>query len=494
MSRDPAIVAGIIALTAAAGLLLQPALPIGVDLDIWSLNALNLSIGGDSEVPPGYPGLTALLIAPLGDHLRAATLVSNIAMALVPAGAWLLARLLHADRLTASVAAVAALTSPALLATGQQITPDPLTALSLLAMAAAAVRFWRQPDGRGTLMLCAAAGVAYLIREHGLVAAVLALGLLAAAPGRLHIRLLRVLALIAAVVLAPTLAGHHPAPPTLTPWTARFELVILDALSEAPSWQQKPEGVAIENSTSGLVAHTIQGAPVAWGWVALAIAAAVRARGAAIGALLVGVLPATPALLIFSQPRHVLVVVPVAGAIAAAGLVGPLRRPGLLVGGVLGILGVAVGWAHTTDRIMRLERHSTHLKQLGEELCQLAPPGTLWEGNMRAFTWCPLPHNEFEVPMTTAMWKTLYAGDPPSEHWERLPLQADLFPIYQLSWHSSSRPCAEAMPPDDLHYINISRRQIWLTPECEIRPPIGASGRSEPPEELRKPPLPGDPQ
>ena len=79
-------------------------------------------------------------------------------------------------------------------------------------------------------------------------------------------------------------------------------------------------------------------------------------------------------------------------------------------------------------------------------------------------------------------------------HWERLPLQADLFAIYQLSWHSSIRPCQDALPPDDLHYINISRRQVWLTPECEIRPPIGASGRAEPPEEMRKPPLPGDPQ
>jgi len=504
---DPVVAGLLAALTALVGVLLQraqhPGLPFGVDMDLWSFTALDMGLGLGSTLPPAYPGLTALLARVTGaGTLDAATGVSAGAMAAVPALGWLLARKLGAGRPAALIAAFVPLATPGLLFEGHQITPDPLTAAVLLLLALAAATWAGRPAplALGTLLLAVAA--LYVTREHGLVAAPLAVAVILLAPAPLWLRVLGAAGVGAAIWLAPSLCLHPPALPWHSTWWSRAALVANDALSDDPSWRAKPAQALVENTRLSLMGHALEGAPFGWAWLLLGLGGAALLPLPARAALAVGALPALPALFIFSQPRHVLVVVPVAAAVALAAsrrLAGGARWILLAGAAAFGLAGAARTWDHTAWLMEGQVGETVQLRALGRAICALPEQGLIWSGDMRAFTFCPLPRFENSGRGDAALWKVLYAGDAsPGEDFVRLDLPRGTgFEIHRLGWTSpGERPCLASKPAAGAPHIFSVARAMRLEPGCDRPPPpaavaaihqprtpAGPAGRKRPPPE-----------
>ncbi|MFH1467102.1 MAG: glycosyltransferase family 39 protein [Pseudomonadota bacterium] len=470
--------------TALVGVLLQrhvhPGIPFGIDMDLWSFSAIDLRAGHPSLVPPGYPALTALFSQLTGaGPLAAATAVSAGAMAAVPPLTWLLARRLGAGMPAAGVAALAPLLTPGLILEGHQVTPDPLTAVCLLLLALAAARLIAHPGWRAHAALLAAVAVTCVVREHGQVAAVLAIAVLLATPGLPRRRLLGAALVIAAVALAPVLVGRHPAMPWATPWWGRTALVFSDAVSDHPSWQAKPGQAGIADTRLSLLLHALGGAPFGWAWLGLGVLGALLRPRQARAALTVGALPALPALLVYSQPRHVLVVVPVAAAVAMAAtrrFTGGAR--GLLLAGALGmsVSGACYAWGPLTHLLEGQVAETRKLRGLGAAICALPEEGLCWAGDLRAFTFCPLPAFDTDNSPAPGLWKALFAGRaPPSADFERLDLPDDAgFVLYRLRAEGGERPCAASRPGPSAPLLVTSPTSFVLDPPCDVPPPKAA--------------------
>jgi len=470
--------------TAVIGVLLQrrwhPGIPFGIDMDLWSFSAIDLAAGHGSHVPPAYPALTALLVhgSRIGP-LQAATAVSAGAMAAVPPLAWLLARRLGAGLPASAVAALAPLLTPGLVLEGHQVTPDPLTAASLLLLALAAAHIAAHPGWKAHAALLLALAWACLVREHGQIAAVLAIALLLSLPGPLRRRLLGVALVLAAVGLAPLLVGRHPAMPWATPWWGRTALVLTDAVSDHPSWQAKPGQADLADTHLALLLHALGGAPFSWAWLGLGAVAALLLPRQARAALAVGALPALPALLVYSQPRHVHVVVPVAAAVAMAGTrrFAGLAR-GLVLLGTLGasLAGAAWGWSPQTRLLEGQVQETRLLQELGATLCALPEEGLCWAGDFRAFTFCPLPSFDTDNSPAPALWKAIFAGrNPPSADFERLDIPDDAgFVLFRLRAEGPERPCATSHPGPDAPVLVTRPASLVLDPPCDTLPPKAA--------------------
>jgi hypothetical protein len=471
--------AGLALLTVLLGALIQrafhPGLPVGMDLDLWSFGSLELGLGHPARVPPGYPALAALLSGLTGcDALRATTAVSAAALAAVPPLAWLLARRLGAGPGTAWLAAALPLLSPSLLFWGHQTTPDPLAAASFLLLALTAGRAANRPSAGNIALLFAATGWLYMLREHGLVVAVLVAILVAALPGSGRVRALRVAILLLLLWLLPVLAFHTPSLPTELPWWRRIGLVVEDLFASEPSWMGKRMAAGLEAHPIAIAGFALKNAPFAWAWLALAGLGALRLGPAARATLLVAVVPAMPALCFYSQPRHVLVVLPVAAALiaAAAARLGPRRWAAIGALAAAAALGAWHDWDSAVHRIQALTRDARHQQTLGRAICAHATPASMWNGELRSFTFCPLPHNPVEGPAHQAHWNTLWAAsEDPGEPWERVELGLPGVPIYQIRVQGEARPCADSRPAPGTAYLSMEILPPTLVPPCEHPPP-----------------------
>jgi hypothetical protein len=450
-------------------------------MDLWSFTALDMRSGIAATLPPAYPGLTALLSALTGaEVLDAATAVSAGAMSAVPALTWLLARRLGARWAAALVAALVPLLTPALLIEGHQITPDPLTAVTLLLLALAGATWAERPALPTLGALLFAVAVAYVVREHGLVAAPLAALAILATPAPAWLRLCGALAVGAAIWVAPALCLHPPVVPWHSTWWARATLVLSDALSDDPSWKTKPAQAAVENTRLALMAHALRGAPYGWAWLLLGLCGAALLPRPARAALAVGALPALPALFIYSQPRHVLVVVPVAAAVAMAGSrrFGGLARRALLVElALFALVGGAHSWGAVAHLLEGQVGETRRLRTFGEAICAQPEQGLIWTGDMRAFTFCPLPRFENTGQADPALWKTLYAGpESPGDDFVRLDLPSGTtFEVYRLGWSvPDERPCLASRPQAGAPYLFSRARPLRLDPPCDRQAPPAA--------------------
>jgi hypothetical protein len=464
----------------------HPGPPIGEDLDIWLFSALNLGSWDVSRMPPGYPLLAAVVAKLSGARtLWAASWVSNLAWCALPGMSWLLALRLGAGRWAAAIAAGAILLCPALLFLGQQVAPDALTAASLTLLALAAVLAVERPTWLrvGALLVCTA--WVYVVREHGLIAAVQVSLLLLWLRGPWWQRGLRLGLLLGLLLLVPVLGATAPAPPWELPWWDKTMLVIRDALADDPSWVGQAGTEQLAPSLPSLAARSLALAPLVWAWVGLASLAFAWERRRARVALWVALVPGLPALVLFSEPRHVLVVLPVAAALAMAGLRrlgGALHHAWLGLALALLVAGPLRDTRHELQRARWLSGLAHDLQQLGEQLCAMGPD-RYWAGEVRAFTHCPMPQYSLDGPPSAAAWKVIYAsGEPKDFPWEPIPIQHELFRFYQLSSPlPDRRPCEASRPASDEPYLVIRWREPRLEPPCTMLAPAELDPGPPPP-------------
>ncbi|MFH1465684.1 MAG: hypothetical protein ABIO70_14960 [Pseudomonadota bacterium] len=455
---------------------IHPGLPIGNDMDLWSLGAEQLHRGYAGMVQPGYPALASLLMfLPGVDHVDATSALSAVGMALLPAATWGLARRMGAGRWASAWAGLLVIATPRLLIRGQQITPDPLAALGLLGVAWAAARLDGKHRERDVALLVVATAALFAAREHGLICAGVVALLLMALPGSVDVRFLRVGGLLMGMLLLPAMLGNDydfRAPP----WWGRFEMVFRDFFASTPSWASKAGAHGPSNSRLGLAMHAIGGAPWAWVWVGLGLAGAWIARGRRVA--WVALVPVLPALVVFSQPRHVLVAVPVAGALIAAGsarLSGRLRAGALAVLTLLAAGGLCGDLPAAQMHLRDLVTEATELQRVGEDLCALSGGDGLAAGEMRDFTFCPMGWYDLGVPSGSALWKVfLMAERSPGDAWERVELPQAHRGVFRLASLTPERPCATSRVPDGISILPQGQDNPQLVPPCTAPLPAGA--------------------
>jgi hypothetical protein len=346
-----------------------------------------------------------------------------------------------------------------------------MAAASFLALALATTRATLRPTAGNMALLFTATVWLYVVREHGLVAAVLVLNLVAVLPGSTRARVLRVLGLLLLLGLAPLLDLHPPTLPTELPWWPRVDLVVDDVFSPEPQWADNAVAHGLANSHLALAVYSLGNAPFAWLWVGLACLGATRLTAPGRAALLVAVLPAAPALFIFSQPRHVLVVVPVAAALVAAAVERSglrWRVPLLVAASLAAAAGTWQDWGKAQARVHALAKGATRLTELGQAICDLGLQGATWAGEMRAFTFCPMPHNHVTVEPTAALWNTIWATETdPGSPWEQVDLGLEHIPIWMLEIEGDTRPCSGSSPAPGSPYISLDGSPPELEPPCD---------------------------
>lgn len=408
-----------LALAAAAGL----DLPLGSDAPLWGLSVLDVAHGNAGILPPLYGGLAALphlLGLPAGTAARLVSALAHGGTALAAAG---LVRQAGGPPGTALVAALAVALHPDLLLTALLTQPDALTAavFTAVALGLAAVARRATPAtlaaGGGALVL------AWLVRESGLVvlgAGAGALGLAAAIPGpgqrrlpalgRGSLAVAATLALSLGISSAIQPAGRAGVAP---PWLARLETVAVDeGLVEAgslptflsahsepwPAWNSARVAAQTQrlarqlqdtpgDRRAALLRVTVQHGLLASSDLLIvlglgALGLAVQAAGARRPRLLLALLPtvgvALAAMLVWTQRRHVSVLLPV-GLAGAALLTGWARPPAAraLLGLVVALAVPAWQAPITAEAVRTLQASARQVQDawlLGRELRERLPP------------------------------------------------------------------------------------------------------------------------
>lgn len=479
--------------------------PAGGDTDLWGLYALNTPLGTPSAVPPAFPALVYGIHAVAGLlPVPAAGLAAALGAALVPPVAYLLARALGARRPLAASAAVLAMTMPHASAVTLQAQPDTWVMLLLLGGALAVLAVDRWPGILGSSLLVVVAGTAPLWRSHGLVLAAVLLCLAVLLRGRLPWRAARVVGIAAVLLLAPAVLGQRVALPWEQPWFARVsnagtELTTGGVPSHAVRLQASEEekerlaGYYHDGARFRLVLYhagrALGRAPVAWAFVAAGLALyLVRGRGARRLAAVAGLAPVLPALVVWSDPRHVAVALPVSLAACAAGLHGlsPRRRwAGLALAAALWS-GSHWAWPGVAGEIRTQAAGNAALEEIGTDLCALASPGDLAAGDLKAFLYCPLPLAPLGDP--AADWRIWWVtrAPPIAEGWVRVPTRSPRLYVhrYHAEIAGSERPCQDSVPPVGSPYIALQPISVTLDPPCA---PEGTwlAGLPPAPEELQ---------
>ncbi len=477
----------------AQGLLrwvLELELPMGLDMDMWVMAVHDAATWHEVPLFPLYPSASALLMSVTGsDGLTAAQRVSAAAVGLVPAAAFLLARVIGAGPWRALIAGLAALLFPGVVAFGVLVGPDGLTTLVLLLAAAAAALLVSRPGWASCAAFALALGLLGLVREHGVIALVLGLAVPLMAPDRATRRAAYLVIVAAVALAAPLLLGQRPALPGMTAWSARMMLPLRELIQGSSDLTDRfPVGEQDLGVLHPLV-YALTRATIGWIWVLLGGLAATRAPRALRAALLVGMVPALAGLVVLSEPRHVWVVVPVC---MAAWLAAPRRRhaEAILVGLVVVVLaqtrwvpyvaavGRDRGWRaqySVSSELSRLQESSEALASQGRAICALAGEGDLWSGKSKAFAFCPLRQHRASDKPTAANLHCWHAGDePPGELWRRVNQPGIHMSIYRYLWSGpdAERPCADARPVPETPFRARQVRPARMVPACRVDPSL----------------------
>lgn len=444
---------------AVAGLLLPG--PAGSDPDLWVFSALNLSVGGAPQLPPGFPSLIRLGVALGLPPFDAAWWAAHAATPLVPALTWALARQLGARPGAALIAGLLPLLTASVLAFDAQVMPETWAASWFLACALAGVAFLGRPTAGGLAAVALLGAGAPLWREHGIAIALGLAGLVAVAPGRPGQRVLRAAGVLVGVGLLPVAFGGAAAAPWAQPWLARFGTMGLPndvgAAIPHPTWMDRP-------------AWALSLGGDAYLWAFLGLAACVRRdRRLLVPALVLA--PGLGGLLVWSQPRHVAVVLPVAFAAWAA----REGRGWRWLGGVVGAIALARSPFHL-GRLVVERDHLEELRRFGEALCARVEPGDLAYGEPAAFLFCPLPRHE--VDGSGADWKTWAVDHAPRGPgaWTQVDLGVGVYDVWRLAPRLTGdrRPCAASRADADTPYLASPPRSAVLVPPCDVPLPTEA--------------------
>ncbi|MCK6503111.1 hypothetical protein L6R53_06905 [Myxococcota bacterium] len=466
----------------------------GSDPDLWVFASVDAAHGAGWPLPPLGPLLVAGL-ASIGLPWHGAwLLLSAVALPLTAGLAALLAGRLGATPALSLAAGLGLLALPVLASTAWQAGPDALTALAFLAAAAGAQQV-AAAGPRPSPGACAGAGVglgaAILARELGpVVAAGAALGIAARAALPPRWRLLGpALLLLGAALPAALLAD------AIAPWDWRWlGRVARDSQDlpppQVPAWVLDAQGL---HRLLRRAAWTLQRHPEGWLTLALGAAAALRRRW---WALALAQASGLAALGVWSQPRHVAVLLPISVAALAGWTALASRRERALA--LLLVVGVTAAGGLRWKGALALAREeaaeTAALASLGAELCAAAAPGDLAAGEPRAFLFCPLPrHAPRRAPperghaaadpvvADAAAWASWTAGTPPGDlPWEPVPLQSRRFDLYRLrpDLRGTARPCAGSAPRADTPAFPSPPLPATMDPPCEA-PVEPASPRHE---------------
>ncbi|HCH64066.1 MAG TPA: hypothetical protein DFR83_14780, partial [Deltaproteobacteria bacterium] len=143
---------------------------LGSDAPLWGLTARDLLAGAPPLVPPLYPAFLALLVGPGASPVTAGALVSAASLSLLLLTGHALARSLGASARSAVAIAISLLVIPDIPGWGFQLQPDSTAAAAGLLLALGLVRVHRPGAHRSDAALVVfVAGLAPLLREHGLV-------------------------------------------------------------------------------------------------------------------------------------------------------------------------------------------------------------------------------------------------------------------------------------------------------------------------------------
>jgi hypothetical protein len=463
---------------------------LGTDAPLWGLTALDLE-GRTPLVPPGYPALIRVLYEAGLPLVTAGWNVSAVAGAFIPCAVFWAALTGGATRSAAVIAAALALVCPDVAVWSQQVQPDSLAALGLVLAGGLSCRAM-QGSARAALLLALVAGLLPLVRSHGLALVPLAVVVLFQAP----VARGRSLALLVVCWWAGPwiLGGARGWSPFDVTWSDRTSSAVSGLLeTDAKSipyirelhHHQRREYLALVTEgrlLSRLVWHCTRSLELArdgWVWIGAAILASGIGRRRENLALAAPLLCAAPALIIWSQRRHVMVVVPLALAVLAITWrrpVGPARwrnRVPPILSLVLACLLASswpAAWKNSLHGLRTETVRARTYARVGDWLAENAPRGSLLGSlHQDLGLYHPLPRHDPDG--SAADWRTFLVTDrSPPVGWSELATPAGGLTIYRLEPDIDPRPCSQATLQRHLPHLLVGAAKVELY-DCEPADP-----------------------
>jgi len=456
---------------------------LGTDAPLWGLTARDVWVGARPLVPPLYPGLLAPFVAggmsPVSVGAAVSLLSGGLLCGLV---GWAL-RTMGASFRTAALAGALAFALPDVAGWAFQLQPDALATAWSVGLGLA---LWAHVSGhpKAAAVVVVLGGLAPLLRAHGLVWAAVSVLALLLGPVRS-----RWTALLVPVVLwgGPLLVGVRPGlHPLDFAWSDRAggalgaltttDPTSLSYLNELHREQRAEyaqlvvEGRRLEQ-LGWHAARSLRLAPDGWLLVLGGLAAAGRQawkkKDRASLALALPLLAALPAVVIWSQRRHVVLMVP----LALICMWTALRGRKLLIGLLAVILGVhgAVNWPNAARAWQSERPRAEHYADIGNWLAHHAPTGSLLGGVFQDIGLYAPAMGRHDPDGSAADWWTFYVGDraPPARGWEVVYVGPGGMSVYQREPDRVPRPCAGQAPAEDTPHLAIARAHAEV-PGCKV--------------------------
>jgi len=436
---------------------------MGSDAALWGLSARDLGTGIQTLVPPLYPALISGLHALGLPLVLSGWVISTVAFAALPGLVFVLASALGAGRVPAALAAGVSMLHPTLFEFAHQLQPDALATLLITLLACLSLR------REWILWAALLAGILVMTREHGL-ALLLPLAILLWRRGTRPQLVAPLLLLLifgwSGLVEAPWADRAGGALQTLQA-TDPAELSFLRELDRED--RAAYSAMVFEEDRLGQLrwhaGRSLSQAWSLWGILLMSLLLAIPAarRGSReplwTSLLLCAVLPA---LVIWSQPRHIALLLPIAIAICAA--CWPASR--VQQGGVLAAaIVLVIPWAGQYEKSWEGQRGETlraqNLAEIGDWICSQSPNGAFLGGFIQDVgLYCPLQRHDPDG--SAADWRTwlvTYREPPPSElgSWEQVYGEGGPLQIYQLDPQLDPRPCAGALIDSSSPHLAIAK-------------------------------------
>ena len=452
---------------------------MGSDSALWGLSSHDVWAGISTPIPPGYPGLISILYALGLPVVTSGWVISTAATASIPIIVFWFARELGANTIPAIIAAIFSLIHPALFQFAHQVQPDAITTLAITALAL----LWQKERSKTAVIL---AGILLLFREHALSLWPALLILLGRRFVSFQARLSLIFLLIVVAWIGPILVGQMPGwHPLDTPWGNRTGGALqaftttdpqqLSFLRELPREERHAYVELVLNSDrfGQLRWHFMRSIGNAWELWALSLSALCLALGARrrnkrepLWSCL-WLTAALPALLIWSQSRHVALLVPIALAIIAASWPTNIRAQFLWIIPLLGLsLLFPSEWRATWYGQKGETIRSADFEEIANWICRESPNGAFLGGFVQDIgLYCRLPrHDPNDSP---ADWRTFLVSDRPAPtstlgEWTKVYTNDGPYSVYRLSPERIPRPCESAVIHPDTSHLAIAEAQAHL--------------------------------
>ena len=448
---------------------------MGSDAALWGLTARDVAAGISAKVPPAYPALIALAESLGVGLVEAGWMISTAAMATLPVVIFWLARSLGASTPAASTAAIASLAHPDLFVFAHQVQPDAISVLLISGLALICLR----PELRTWAAVLGA--LLLLFREHGLALWPALCVVIWRGSDTSRSRLWAIGVLVGLGWLAPLLVGQSPGlHPMDTAWSERTGGALqaftttnpaeLSFLRELPREERLAyiELVLQQDRWGQLIWHIRRSLSQAWDlWALLSIATAMAIGRRQIGDhrpvwSTIWLTAALPALIIWSQTRHVALFVPISMAVIAACWPHSGRSRALVSLPLLGLLSPwPAHYSHEWDGQKGETIRAENLEELGQWICTEMPQGAYLGGFIQDVgLYCRLPRHDPDG--SAADWRTFVVTDrpPPGSSkgsWSIVYGEDGPHQVYQLEPDREPRPCADASLDSQAPHLAVGR-------------------------------------